>query len=221
MGDAFEDALYREPRLGVAVDLARRAGRMALDQFERAPVSWKTDGSMVTTADLEIQAMLKEELRAAFPLDPVLGEEEPDTTMASAPAYWAVDPIDGTNNFGRGIPGFSISIGLIEAGWPSVGVVYDPLADQLFAGLGGWGAWLERPAPSARADGTILSIALRDSHAVHQACPGLRPGVALPVPAQDEQARPRSRSVTWPRGLWPSRTTTARRSGTSREPCRC
>ena len=141
-GDAFEDALYRQPRLGLSVDLARRAGRMAVDQFERAPVSWKTDGTMVTTTDLEIQAMLKEQILSVFPDDDVLGEEEPNAVLADAKCCWILDPIDGTANFGRGIPGFAISIGLLEAGQPKAGAVYDPLADQLFAGLTGWGAWL-------------------------------------------------------------------------------
>ena len=86
--------------------------------------------------------MLNKELSAAFPGDDVLGEEEPDTTMAAARYCWVLDPIDGTNNFGRGMPGFSISIGLMDEGWPSAGAVYDPLADQLFVGLIGWGAWL-------------------------------------------------------------------------------
>jgi len=115
---------------------------MARERFERAQVSWKADESMVTDADLEIQTMLKDRLLAAFPLDDVLGEEQCDARGSAARFCWVLDPIDGTNNFGRGMPGFSISIGLLDEGRPTAGAVYDPLTGQLFVGLAGWGAWL-------------------------------------------------------------------------------
>ncbi|HXJ79641.1 MAG TPA: inositol monophosphatase [Candidatus Methylomirabilis sp.] len=141
--DAFDHVLDEEPRLATAVELAWRAGRMARDRFQHAEVSWKADDSMVTDVDLQIQAMLKEELTAAFPRDDVLGEEELETADATGRFCWVLDPIDGTNNFGRGMPGFSVSIGVIDAGRPSTGAVYDPLSDQLFAGHVGRGAWLD------------------------------------------------------------------------------
>jgi myo-inositol-1(or 4)-monophosphatase len=156
--DAFNSALGEDPRLSAAVELAWRAGQMARDRFQHAHVSWKADDSMVTDVDLQIQAMLKEEIAAAFPMDDVFGEEDAGSALATSRHCWVLDPIDGTNNFGRGMPGFSVSIGVLDDGWPSVGAVYDPIADQLFAGLVGRGAWLdgrslriEHPeAPSSR-----------------------------------------------------------------------
>jgi myo-inositol-1(or 4)-monophosphatase len=57
-----------------------------------------------------------------------------------------VDLMDGTNNFGRGLPGFAVSIGVLRYGRPFCGAAYNPVADQLFTGLVGHGAWLdERP----------------------------------------------------------------------------
>jgi len=53
-----------------------------------------------------------------------------------------LDPVDGTNNFGRGIPGFAISIGVLRDGMPFAGAVYDPVSSQLFAACAGHGAWL-------------------------------------------------------------------------------
>jgi myo-inositol-1(or 4)-monophosphatase len=141
--DALNRVLDDEPRLAAAVELVRRAGRMARNRFQRAQVSWKADDSMVTDADLQIQTMLKKELTAAFPMDDVLGEEEADCAIATGRFCWVLEPIDGTNNFGRGMPGFSVSIGVLDDGWPSAGAVYDPLADQLFVGLVGRGAWLD------------------------------------------------------------------------------
>jgi len=140
--ERLDEILAAEPRLEAAIDLARRAGGMARARFRHARVSWKPDESMVTDADLEIQAMLEAELAQAFPQDDVLGEEEPDAGFSTARFCWVLDPIDGTNNFGRGMPGFSVSIGLLDDGRPFAGAVYDPIADQLFAGLVGWGAWL-------------------------------------------------------------------------------
>ena len=141
--DAFNAALGEDPRLSASVELAWRAGQMARDRFQHARVSWKADDSMVTDVDLQIQTMLKDELAAAFPMDDVFGEEEPGTSLATSRYCWVIDPIDGTNNFGRGMPGFSVSIGVLDDGWPSVGAVYDPIADQLFTGLVGRGAWLD------------------------------------------------------------------------------
>ena len=135
-------------RLDVAARLARVGGGIALEHWNRVQVSWKTDDSMVTDADLAIQICLDEEIAAAFPEDGVLGEESGASAprRLEAPHVWVVDPIDGTNNFGRGLPGFSISVGVLRYGRPFCGAVYDPLTDQLFTGLIGQGAWLnERP----------------------------------------------------------------------------
>jgi len=116
---------------------------------------------MVTDVDLQIQSMLKDELAAAFPMDDVLAEEDPVSARATSRYCWVLDPIDGTNNFGRGIPGFSVSIGVLDDGWPSVGAVYDPIADQLFAGLVGRGAWL---------DGRSLRLELHERPSARSLC---------------------------------------------------
>jgi myo-inositol-1(or 4)-monophosphatase len=123
--------------------LARTGGRIALEHFEEVQASWKPDGSMVTAADLAIEARLRQEIEEAFPGDGVLGEENgmPRGGRLAARHVWIVDPIDGTNNFGRGMPGFSISIGVFRDGLPHCGAVYDPLTEQLFAGVVGGGAW--------------------------------------------------------------------------------
>ena len=55
---------------------------------------------------------------------------------------WVVDPLDGTTNFAHGLPTFAVSIGLEEAGVPVVGVVYDPMRDELFSARQGGGATL-------------------------------------------------------------------------------
>jgi fructose-1,6-bisphosphatase/inositol monophosphatase family enzyme len=132
-----------EPRAEALVGLALRAGRVVMGYFERARVGWKDDDSMVTDADLAVEDLLTREIRAAFPDDTVLGEERRAAAAPPLDGYvWLIDPVDGTNNFGRGIPGFSVSIGVLRDGRPLAGVVYDPLARQMFSGCVGDGAWL-------------------------------------------------------------------------------
>lgn len=132
-----------DPRFEAAVALAIRSGQMLMRYFEGARVAWKDDDSMVTDADLAIEDFLTREIGAAFPEDVVLGEERPRGEPVPAGRHvWVIDPVDGTNNFGRGIPGFSVSIGVLRDGLPVAGVVHDPLARQLFSGCLGRGAWL-------------------------------------------------------------------------------
>ena len=133
-------------RAEVASRLALLGGRIALDRFHRARVEWDADGSIVTDADLDIQHTLAAEIAATFPDDGVVGEEAEAGVRPAARYAWVLDPIDGTNNFARGIPGFSISVGVLRDGMPFAGAVYDPVARWLFNGCAGRGAWLnDRP----------------------------------------------------------------------------
>jgi myo-inositol-1(or 4)-monophosphatase len=141
----------------LAADLAVRGGRMALEYFHRAQVSLKPDGSMVTDADLAIQEHLATAIARDFPDDAVVGEEGQAPDGRSEALYsWVIDPVDGTNNFGRGLPGFSVSIGVLRNRQPFAGAVYDPITRWLFTACAGRGAWLNerslrtRPAPLSR-----------------------------------------------------------------------
>ena len=158
-----------DERLGTAVrehlaaDLAVRGGRLALEYFHQAKVAWKADGSMVTDADVVIQEALATEIARAFPDDAVVGEEgQPDDGRSQALYSWVLDPVDGTNNFGRGLPGFAVSIGVLRNRQPFAGAVYDPLTRWLFTACAGRGAWLNdwplrtRAAPLSRS--SLVSI---------------------------------------------------------------
>lgn len=143
--------------------LALRAGQTLMRYFERARVTWKDDDSMVTDADLAVEDLLSREIGAAFPEDVVLGEERRRGEPLPAGRHvWVIDPVDGTNNFGRGIPGFSVSIGVLCDGLPLAGVVHDPLARQLFSGYLREGAWLNgrplRIEPAALGPRSLFSI---------------------------------------------------------------
>jgi fructose-1,6-bisphosphatase/inositol monophosphatase family enzyme len=152
-----------EPRLEAAATLALRAGRVLMSFFERATVAWKDDDSMVTDADLAVEDMLSREIAAAFPGDAVCGEGRKARAAAPGARHaWVIDPVDGTNNFGRGMPGFSVSIGVLRDGHPLVGAVHDPLGRQLFTGHVGAGAWLNgrpiRVEPAALGPRSLFSI---------------------------------------------------------------
>ena len=159
-----ETPVVTDRRAAAATEVARLAGKIALDYFEHAEVSWKADDSMVTEADVAIQSWLEDEIAAAFPSDGILGEEglTRSRLRPGARFVWVIDPVDGTNNFGRGIPGFAISVGVLRDGLPFAGAVYDPVSSQLFAACVGQGAWLNgrrlRVAPVALSSRSLFSI---------------------------------------------------------------
>jgi myo-inositol-1(or 4)-monophosphatase len=153
-----------EARLAVAAQLARQGGRLALEHWSRGEVLWKPDDSMLTDADLAVQASLAPGIEAAFPDDGLLGEEAgaAPPRRLGADHVWVVDPVDGTNNFGRGLPGFCVSAGVLRHGRPLCGAVYDPVADHLFTSLVGRGACLNgrplRVTPMPRSARSLFSI---------------------------------------------------------------
>lgn len=160
--DTVQAVLPGDARSSAAARLAILGGRMALERFGQVDVSWKADGSMLTGADLDIQSALERDIGAAFPGDGVLGEEGMLSGPRGAEYLWVLDPIDGTNNFGRGLPGFSVSIGVLRDGRPVAGAVYDPVSDWLFSAAEGEGARLNgrriQVAPSALSSRSLFAI---------------------------------------------------------------
>lgn len=142
--------------LDVAVATARDAGELLRGYYARARdlrVQYKSSAvDPVTEADRASEALIAERLRSAFPGDELLAEEGSGAgTSTTDERLWVVDPLDGTANFTHGYPVFCVSIALAVAGQPVVGVIYDPLRDELFTAARGQGAWLngERLATSA------------------------------------------------------------------------
>lgn len=99
--------------------------------FGKVESQWKSDGSRVTQADFAISQAIESAVEARFSDDSFLSEElDPQSSPISVSDRftWLVDPIDGTNNFARGIPSCSISVALLEAGRPVYGFVYDRMS---------------------------------------------------------------------------------------------
>lgn len=100
----------------------------------------KSDGSPVTIADREAEAIIIKGLTDILPDVPVIGEESvaagtvPD--ISASEWFWLVDPLDGTREFIRGSPDYTVNIALIHRGVPVLGVVYAPVSGELYAGHG-------------------------------------------------------------------------------------
>lgn len=141
--------------------LRERYGRLAGGEIERIG---RRD--VVTAADRESEDLIVRELGRATPGVPVLGEEgSRDGTVDTAQGpVWVVDPLDGTVNFIQGIPIFAVSIGLVEAGRPVLGVIHLPALNQTFWGAPGQGAFEgDRPifvSPTPMLEDAILGTGL-------------------------------------------------------------
>ncbi|HLW69967.1 MAG TPA: 3'(2'),5'-bisphosphate nucleotidase CysQ [Candidatus Binataceae bacterium] len=106
-------------------------------------IDQKGKDNPVTTADFEADHKLKELLHDGFPGYGWLSEETADDgARLRHDRVWIVDPLDGTKEFIKGIPEFVVAIALAEQGVPVVGVTYNPIRDELFAGARGAGVTL-------------------------------------------------------------------------------
>lgn len=131
------------PAVNVAVRAARAAGQIILrymNRLDSLEVIEKQRHDYVSEVDKLAEAEIIRELRRAYPRDAILGEESGQ--IGKSRNVWTIDPLDGTHNYLRGFPHFSVSIALVENGEPVVGVVYDPLRDELFTASKGDGAFL-------------------------------------------------------------------------------
>lgn len=114
--------------------------------YQRSTADYKSDGSIVTEADLAMQQALTTALAERYPGVAMLGEEISEAkqleVINSNDDYWCLDPVDGTTNFHATVPLFSISLGLINAGEVKLGIVYDPNRDEFFGAIKGQGLWI-------------------------------------------------------------------------------
>ncbi len=130
--------------LALAVDLARRAGGLALSMHGGLGASdtKSSPTDVVTAADRAAERLLVEGIRAARPGDGVLGEEGASDDGTTG-VRWVVDPVDGTVNYLYGLPQWGVSIGVEVDGVTEVGVVFDPAKDELWTAVRGGGAQLD------------------------------------------------------------------------------
>ncbi len=139
MDQAHLETAVAAARAGAAELMARRDNRVVR---EKAPKD------LVTDADLASQTAIRSLLTSAYSGYGFVGEEEgenepPENVLrgdSDAPPCWVVDPLDGTVNFVHRLQSFAVSIGLFATGKMRLGVVYDPVVDELFTAVDGQGA---------------------------------------------------------------------------------
>ncbi|MDE3090111.1 MAG: inositol monophosphatase [Chloroflexota bacterium] len=139
-------------RLETAMSAARAAGRVLRGKLaDRRAIRSKGKRDIVTDADYAADRAVRAILQARFPQDHFLSEEDTpkkrkrlwaDAAVSEGECLWIVDPLDGTTNYAHHLPVFAVSIAAYQAGTVRLGVVYDPLRDELFAAERSRGACL-------------------------------------------------------------------------------
>ena len=140
---AMDDKNFSE-ELEVACSAAREAGSAIMALYgTKYHIEEKGKGQPVTAADWEANLKIQHVLLGRYPEDGWLSEESQDNDLRlNHSRVWVIDPIDGTKEFIQCVPQFAVSIGLVIDGRPTVGVVYNPIQNELFAAAVGRGATL-------------------------------------------------------------------------------
>src|SRR3954454_8191420 len=126
-----------EAELEFVKALAREAAGGALGRAKGVKPQEKANLSYVTDLDHDLERLIRDRLAARFPDDVLTGEEYAEGG-GDGPRQWSIDPIDGTGNLVHGLPLWAVSIGLLDAGEPVLGVIaIPPLGDVYWAVKGG------------------------------------------------------------------------------------
>jgi len=125
-----------------AVDMARASGILLKKKLnDLHTIVFKGEIDIVTEADRISEDMILSAIRNQFPHHDILSEESTATETGSA-FRWIIDPLDGTTNYAHGYPVFCVSIALERRGDVILGVVYNPMLDEMFVAEKGRGAYL-------------------------------------------------------------------------------
>jgi len=162
-----------DQRLQFTIDLARRAGDLALSYFralDTLTIESKGHQDLVSNADREVELFVRAALAEAYPDDGIVGEEHAEVAGRSG-FVWVIDPIDGTAGFIKKDGDFSVHIGLAEGGDALAGVVFMPFHNVLYYASKGGGAFAVhgenepvRLAVSDKTDFGTMNLALTRNH---------------------------------------------------------
>jgi myo-inositol-1(or 4)-monophosphatase len=134
-----------DARYALAQTIARNAGAVALDYFNRREtlvIETKRDAQdVVSIADREVETLIRDAVAEQYPQDGFLGEEY-GLAAGSSGYTWVVDPIDGTSPFVNGMPSWCVSIAVLHEEKPVIGVILAPCFNELYAAADGHGAVL-------------------------------------------------------------------------------
>lgn len=136
------------PELSDLEELARQAGEIVKAGFSPRPgygpdlqVEYKGLINPVTEVDQRTEAFLLSEIQRRFPGQRLVAEESGEKSGSDC-CEWFIDPIDGTVNYAHGVPICAISLGFAYQGTLQLGVIYNPIMDELFSAARGQGATL-------------------------------------------------------------------------------
>jgi myo-inositol-1(or 4)-monophosphatase len=156
--------------LNFATTLARRAGTILTESYERVErIDYKSKRDVVTEVDYASEKLALEAIRDRYPHDAILAEESGHHERVgpkgeASGRTWVVDPLDGTVNYANGIPFFCVSVAMVDAGRPAVGVILDPMRDDCYAATADGPATLngKRVAASTKAElgDFVVSLAI-------------------------------------------------------------
>ena len=125
--------------------MAREAGHLLVQRLGVAKITNKGAIDLVTEADVAAENLIIERIRSYYPQHGILAEESGEAVLVDGKRSdwkWIIDPLDGTTNYAHGYPCFCVSIALEHKGVLEIGVIYDPVRDELFADERGKGATL-------------------------------------------------------------------------------
>ena len=144
-----------------AAETARAAGAILRERFGQPhEINFKGAIDLVTEADRAAEDLIAGRLRETCPDHELLCEEGSLGAALPSSFRWVVDPLDGTTNFAHGLPTFAVSIALEESGVPVIGVIYDPMRDEMFAAQRGKGTTLNGIPIRVSATKTLISSIL-------------------------------------------------------------
>lgn len=133
------------PMLNIAIRAARKAGNhiaKSLENAEKIESSQKGTNDFVTNVDQEAESIIIETIKSSYPEHGIVAEENGVIEGKDKAVQWIIDPLDGTTNFVKGFPHFSVSIAVRMNGKTEVACVYDPMQNELFTAQRGSGAQL-------------------------------------------------------------------------------
>jgi myo-inositol-1(or 4)-monophosphatase len=150
------------PLLNIAVRAARRAGEVivrALVRLDSLQVSSKGRNDYVSEIDRTAEREIIDIIHKLYPEHAILAEES--GASGENDTLWIIDPLDGTTNFLHGFPVFAVSIAVQHQGKLEIGVIYDPMRQEIFTATRGGGAHLEnhrmRVSKQRGLEGSLLS----------------------------------------------------------------
>lgn len=143
-----------------AIEIARQAGAILLDGLGRVErIQFKGQVDLVTEVDQRSEAAIVKFVNARFPDHRIVAEEGSGDPTGASPYRWLIDPLDGTTNYAHANPYFGVSLALQHQDETILGVVYDPVKDELFHAERAGGAYLNgQPLRVSRIDTLIRGI---------------------------------------------------------------